>query len=90
MNLYSHRKVTPYFVPLQTFSYFFLQLVATNTSTGDKSRQLPQKLTYQDEYFIFFLKIFLSFKNNVYFVNFITATRVKDPAEFTLPKYRKI
>ena len=23
-------------------------------------------------------------------VNFITATRVKDPAEFTLPKYRKI
>ena len=23
-------------------------------------------------------------------VNFITATRIKDPAEFTLPKYRKI
>ena len=23
-------------------------------------------------------------------VNFITATKVKDPAEFTLPKYRKI
>ena len=23
-------------------------------------------------------------------VNYITATRVKDPAEFTLPKYRKI
>lgn len=23
-------------------------------------------------------------------VNFITATRVKDPAEFTLPKYRKV
>ena len=23
-------------------------------------------------------------------VNFITATRLKDPAEFTLPKYRKI
>ena len=23
-------------------------------------------------------------------VNFITATRIKDPAEFTLPKYQKI
>ena len=23
-------------------------------------------------------------------VNFITATRLKDPAEFTLPKYHKI
>ena len=23
-------------------------------------------------------------------VNFITATRIKDPAEFTLPKYKKI
>lgn len=62
MNLYSHRKVTPYFAPLQTFSHLFLQLVATNASTGDKMRQLPQNLTYQDDYFIFFLKICLSFE----------------------------
>ena len=66
MNLYSHCKVTPYFLPLQTFSHLFLQLVATTVPTGDKSRQLPQNLTYQDDYFIFFLKIFLSFKNNLY------------------------
>ena len=54
MNLYSHRKVTPYFVPLQTFSHLFLQLVATKTSTGDKSRQLPQNLTCQDDLFNLF------------------------------------
>ena len=29
-------------------------------------------------------------REQVAHVNFITATRVKDPAEFTLPKYRKI
>ena len=72
MNLYSHRKVTPYFVPLQTFSHLFLQLVATKTSTGDKSRQLPQNLTYEDNLFIIFPKIFLSFKNIMYFCNVYT------------------
>ena len=29
-------------------------------------------------------------REHVKLVNFITATKVKDPAEFTLPKYRKI
>ncbi len=29
-------------------------------------------------------------REQVKLVNFITATKVKDPAEFTLPKYRKI
>ena len=29
-------------------------------------------------------------REHVKLVNFITATRIKDPAEFTLPKYRKI
>ena len=38
MNLYSHRKVTPYFVPLQTFSHLFLQRVATTGLQGDKSK----------------------------------------------------
>ena len=38
MNLYSHCKVTPYFVPFQTFSHLFLQLVATTGLQGDKSK----------------------------------------------------
>ena len=42
-------KVTPYFVPLQTFLHLFLQLVATNDFQGDKSIIHPQNLTYQDE-----------------------------------------
>ena len=62
MNLYSHRKVTPYFVPLQTFWLLFLQLIATIVPIGDKSGQLPQNLTYHNVYFIFFLKICLSFE----------------------------
>ena len=33
-------KVTPYFVPLQTFLLLFLQLVATTVPTGDKSTSL--------------------------------------------------
>ena len=31
--------------------------------TGEKSRQLPQNLSCEDDYFIFFLKIFHGFKN---------------------------
>ena len=64
-------KVTPYFAPLQTFSHLFLQLVATTIPTGDKSSKLPQNLTYQDDYFIFFLKILLSFKINHYLCTYI-------------------
>ena len=79
-NVWIWCKVTPYFVPLQTFPHLFLQLVATArpmvacyqrdariVPTGDKSRQLPQKLTCHKDYFYFFLKIFLSFKNILYF-----------------------
>lgn len=29
-------------------------------------------------------------REHVKLVNFITATRIKDPMEFTLPKYKKI
>ena len=36
-NVWIWCKVTPYFVPLQTFSHLFLQLVATIVPTGDKS-----------------------------------------------------
>ena len=59
-------KVTPYFVPLQTFSLLFLQLVATPVPTGDKSGKLPQNLSCQNDYYIFSLKIFLSFINIMY------------------------
>ena len=38
-------KVTPYFVPLQTFSLLFLQLVATTVPTGDKSTSLILNLS---------------------------------------------
>ena len=31
-------------------------------STGDKLSKLPQNLTYEDDYYIFFLKICLSFE----------------------------
>ena len=54
VNLYSRCKVTPYFVLLQTFSLLFLQLVATNALQGDKLSQLPQNLSYEDDYFYFF------------------------------------
>ena len=38
-----------------TFSHLFLQLVATTTSTGDKSGKRPQNLSCYNEYFIIFL-----------------------------------
>ena len=49
VNLYSRCEVTTYFVPLQTFSLLFLQLVATIAPTGDKSGNLPQYLSCDNE-----------------------------------------
>ena len=45
MNLYSHRKVTPYFAPFQTFWLLFLQLIATIVPIGDKSGKPHQNLS---------------------------------------------
>ena len=39
------KQMKKYFLPLQTFPNLFLQLVATNIPTGDKSGHLPQNLT---------------------------------------------
>ena len=51
------KQMKKYFLQLQTFPNLFLQLVATTVPTGDKSRQLPQKLTcHNDLFYLFFLK----------------------------------